>query len=245
MEHEETWVKSQFISRLLRIPYRVLRRGAREVLRMVAVLPRVAQILVFKLLHRSDYHRWTPLHSLETWWDSRTEKIARLIPKNTRVIEFGAGRRQLEGFLDRSCTYIPSDLVDRGPGTIICDLNQRPLPDFRSVEAEVAVFSGVLEYIRDLGSLIEWLSKQVSLCVASYTYVLPNGSALQKIRSRCDRLYYGYMNDYTEEALIELFNRYGFVCTMKDTWTSQRIFLFVKQRTNSLSTEMETLSKIE
>ena len=69
---------------------------------MVSVLPRVTKILLCKLLHRSDYKRWTNPHSLETWWDARTEKIARLIPQNTRVIEFGAGRRQLETFLDRS-----------------------------------------------------------------------------------------------------------------------------------------------
>lgn len=212
---------------------------------MVSVLPRVTKILLCKLLHRSDYQRWSNPHSLETWWDSRTEKIARLIPQNTRVIEFGAGRRQLEKFLDPGCTYIPSDLVDRGPGTIICDLNQRPLPDLRSVQAEVAVFSGVLEYIRDLESLIAWLSTQVSFCVASYTYVLPNSSTIHKMRAKCDRLYYGYMNDYTEEAFVALFNRCGFVCTVQDTWTSQRLFLFVNQRTTSLSTAMQTLSQIE
>ena len=143
------------------------------------------------------------------------------------MIEFGAGRRQLETFLDRSCTYIASDLVDRGPGTIICDLNQRPLPDLRSVKAEVAVFSGVLEYVRDLESLIKWLSEQFSCCVASYTYVPRHQNAIQKMRDRFDRLYYGYMHSYTEEELENLFNRWGFVCTTKDTWTSQRIFLFV------------------
>jgi hypothetical protein len=143
------------------------------------------------------------------------------------VIEFGAGRRQLEKFIDRSCTYVPSDLIDRGLGTIIIDLNRRPLPDLRYVIADGAVFSGVLEYIRDLESLIAWLSEQVSFCIASYAYVSTNQNTIQKIRERFDRLYYGYMNSYTEEELVKLFNRYGFVCKMEDTWTSQRIFLFV------------------
>jgi methyltransferase family protein len=200
---------------------------------MMSVCSRVGKMLVLKFLHQSDYQRWTTSGSLETWWDTRTEKIAQLIPHNTRVIEFGAGRRQLEKFLDRSCSYIPSDLTDRGPGTIICDLN-RPLPDLRYVQADVAVFSGVLEYVRDLEALIKWLSVQIPFCIASYTYVAPNQNVMQRIRDRFDRLYYGYMHNYTEEELVHLFNRWGFVCTTKDTWTSQRIFLFANQRTRSL-----------
>jgi len=209
---------------------------------MISRLLRMAKILIFRLLHRSDYKRWTDPGSLETWWDTRTEKIARLIPPNARVIEFGAGRRQLEKLLDPSCTYVPSDLTDRGPGTIVCDLNQLPLPDLSYVKAEVAVFSGVLEYIRDLGALIAWLSDQVPLCIASYAYVPTSQNAFRRIRERWDRLYYGYMNSYTEEELVDLFTRYGFVCTTRDTWTSQRIFLFANQRARSSSDPQENES---
>ena len=174
MGHRETRLSSRCMSPVLRTPYRIVRDCVGERFEDgCQCCPESAKMLLCKLLHQSDYQRWTTPGSLETWWDTRTEKIAQLIPHNTRVIEFGAGRRQLEKFLDRSCTYIPSDLIDRGPGTIICDLNQRPLPDLRYVQAEVAVFSGVLEYIRDLESLIEWLSEQVPFCIASYTYVPP------------------------------------------------------------------------
>jgi hypothetical protein len=156
--------------------------------------------------------------------------MAQFIPKSTRVIEFGAGRRQLEKFLDPSCSYVPSDLVDRGPGTIICDLNQRPFPDLRHLGANVAFFAGVLEYIRDVGSVVEWLSEQASYCIASYTCVSPTQSTVQRFRERLGRLYYGYMNDYTEEELLELFKRCGFILTAQDSWTSQRIYMFLNQR---------------
>jgi hypothetical protein len=69
----------------------------------------------------------------------------------------------------------------------------------------------------------------------SYAYVPPNQNTPQRFRERLDRLYWGYMNNYTEEELVKLFNRYAFACTTKDTWTSQRIFLFVKQQTKSPS----------
>lgn len=194
---------------------------------------RILRSGLHRILNRSDYQRWTDLQNLETWWSSRTEKIAGLIPKDAPVIEFGAGRRQLEKLLDSGCTYFPSDLVDRGPGTIICDLNKRPLPDLRKLEPRVAVFSGVLEYVRDLDSVIAWLSHLVPQCVASYHYVPRDGSVLQTSKDRLGRLHNGYMNHHTEESLVALFKKYGFVCTTKDTWTCQRIFLFT-QSTDAL-----------
>jgi hypothetical protein len=198
-------------------------------LKNVRKILRVVKNLVCWPLRQSDYKRWVDPKNLETWWDSRTEKMAQFIPKSTRVIEFGAGRRQLEKFLDVSCTYVPSDLVDRGSGTVICDLNQRPLPDLSYVGADVAFFAGVLEYILDVGAVVEWLSKQVSYCIVSYTHVSPTMGIAQKYRNRLSRLYFGYMNDYTEEELVKLFGKYGFVCTAEDTWSSQGIYLFLNQ----------------
>jgi hypothetical protein len=214
---------------------RAFGRRIEEIIKNASRIPRVAKILILKMRYRSDYSRWTDSRSLETWWGTRTEKMAQFIPKNTRVIEFGAGYRQLEKYLDKSCSYVPSDLVDRGPDTIICDLNQRPLPDLRHLGTDVAFFAGVLEYIRDVGSLIEWLSEQVSFCVASYTCVSPTLSTVQRLHEKLGRLYYGYMNDYTEEELLGLFKRSGFVLTAEDNWTSQRIFVLRNQRAKSSS----------
>ena len=108
-------------------------------LKAVSFFSRLGKVGLLKILHQSDYRRWRNPENLELWWIERTEMIARLIPKNSRVIEFGAGLRQLEKFLDSSCSYIPSDLTDRGPGTIICDLNRRPLPDLRGARLPAAV----------------------------------------------------------------------------------------------------------
>jgi hypothetical protein len=76
----------------------------------------------------SDRERWADLRNHEVDWDERTRAIARLIPPGSHVIEFGAGRRQLESRLPEDCSYSASDLVDRGLGTLLCDLNRRPLP---------------------------------------------------------------------------------------------------------------------
>jgi hypothetical protein len=191
---------------------------------------RVTRNLTHRLFGRSDYNRWTQLANYEVWWDERTQKIARLIPPNSRVIEFGAGRRQLEKFLDPTCTYTPSDLEDRGSGTFVCDLNRRPLPDLGPLNVDTAVFGGVLEYMHDLESLANWLATQVTQCVASYAYFSPSTGIVQRLKDRCDRVYFGYMNSYGEKELVELFERAGFRCIARDPWTSQRLFLFVNQR---------------
>jgi len=187
---------------------------------------RIGKTVLLKSLNRSDYQRWRNPDSLETWWETRTQKLAALLPKGTRVVEFGAGRRWLESYLDPTCSYIPSDLVDRGPGTIICDLNQRPLPDLQFLRPDVAVFIGVLEYIKDLPSLVRWLSQEVSFIGASYTCATTRPRTIRRAFESVHRAYYGYMNTFSEDEFIELFDRQAFTCALKDTWTDQRLFLF-------------------
>lgn len=222
--------RKPLIRRLAGAGYRFLRGAVRRLWRAFYSTAKVMRNLARRLLHQSDYNRWTHLDNYEIWWDARTEKIARLIPPNSQVIEFGAGRRQLEKLLDPTCTYVPSDLVDRGPRTFICDLNRRPLPDLSHLNVDTSVFGGVLEYIHDVESLVEWLAQHVSLCVASYVGVPPRNGIFRRLRHRFDRFYFGYMNSYGEEELVDLFRRAGFRCIARDPWTSQRVFLFVSQR---------------
>src|SRR5436190_22890161 len=109
--------------------------------------------MLLAVLGGSDYRRWARAENLKDRWDSRTKLIASLVPAGSRVIEFGAGKRQLERHLHPSCTYLPSDIVDRGPGTLIIDLNADPLIDLGPHRVDPAALSGVLEYVHDLPPL--------------------------------------------------------------------------------------------
>jgi hypothetical protein len=189
---------------------------------------RVVKTATMKLLRQSDYKRWANLDNYLPWWSSRTEKVAELIPDGTRVIEFGAGNRQLESLLGPNCSYVPSDLVDRGPGTVICDLNKRPLPDLRYLIMHMAVFVGVLEYVNDLPTLIEWLASQVTVCIVSYECVRSKRFSLSRIAEVCHRAYHGYVSYYTEKQLLALFDGHGFACEKIETWRDQRLFVFAK-----------------
>jgi len=155
--------------------------------------------------------------------------MAGLIPEHSTVLEFGAGTRSLERMLHPSCSYIPSDLVDRGPGTVVLDLNHRPLPDLSHLGADVAVFAGVLEYMTDLEGLISWLGSLVTTCVVSYEPAVPTRGAIQSWRQATRRTHHGYMNSFSEGEILEMFERAEFRCQSRDSWTQQRIFLMVKQ----------------
>ncbi len=189
---------------------------------------KVAKTAALKLFRRSDYKRWVNSDNYFAWWAARTEAMGRYIPEGSRVIEFGAGSRSLESYLAPNCSYIPSDLVDRGPGTVVCDLNKRPLPDLANLMAQVAVFAGVLEYLDHLPSLIEWLSGQVVVCVASYECIESRPWTARRMAEILHRASNGYMSYYTESQLIALFEKNGFVCTNKDSWRDQRLFVFSK-----------------
>jgi hypothetical protein len=176
-----------------------------------------------------DIARWGDVENLDRAWDERTRLIAGLIPKDSRVLEFGAGRRLLERYLDPTCVYIASDLVDRGPGTMVCDLNARPLPDLSGLRPDVAVFGGVLEYIARLESIPPWLARHVSTCVASYECAAVTGRA-RRLRERWVRAGIGWVNAYTEDELLALFAASGFTASDTVIWHTpegdEPIFVF-------------------
>jgi len=215
------------------------RSATNDLLRIIANATdaswRVLRNVGLRGLRRSDHQRWCDPAKLETWWETRTEKIARLIPTGKRVLEFGAGRGYLAKYLDAASTYFPCDLTSRGPETIVFDLNRRPLPDLRHLRADVAVFAGVLEYLHDLDSLVSWLAAQVNVCVVSYTCVASVGKFTRRIRENFSRRYYGYMNGFGEDELIGLFRRAGFNCDARDTWTNQCLIRFVRNPLNGSS----------
>jgi hypothetical protein len=183
-----------------------------------------------RLFGQTDLARWIDTSNFDAEWEERTQLIARIVPKHTRVIEFGAGKRQLESYLDPTCSYFPSDLVDRGGNTIVLDLNSRPLPDLSHLKLDVAVFAGVLEYISELDSVVLWLSYQVAMCIASYGCAHTQPRTIDRFNETIRRTGAGWINTFTEDALVQTFGAGGFILTETHDWhvgdSSERIFVF-------------------
>jgi hypothetical protein len=173
-----------------------------------------------KLLGGSDYRRWGNSRFLSPDWDDRNKQIALLIPPGASVLEFGAGRMTLRHYLPEGCTYTPSDLVDRGHATIVCDLNASYLPPFP--RQEVVVFSGVLEYLNDVERVIQHLRAVTNCFVISYC-------CLEQYPGTLTRRHHGWVNDFTAEELEGIFDRAGFRCNHVELWHKHRIYRFALQ----------------
>jgi hypothetical protein len=117
-------------------------------------------------------------------------------------------------------------MIDRGPGTIVCDLNERPLPDLGADTYDVAVLIGVLEYLRDVPAVLDWLTKYVSVFVLACAPAKDNGYSLRAMREAIGRLSAGWMNNYREDELRSLFLERGFVLERDEDWQDQRLYVF-------------------
>ncbi len=170
---------------------------------------------------RSHLDRWRELANFSERWDTRTAALATFVPPGSRVIELGAGRCVLPEYLPPGCEYTPCDLVARAAGTVVCDLNAPVLPDFPP--HDIAVCSGVLEYVHNLDRLAERLSRCCSVVVASYA--VADHPAQRRIFTRRR---HGWVNDYRSEELKDLFGRHGFDCVAERRWRTQSLFMFAR-----------------
>ena len=178
------------------------------------------------LFGTTDVARWADADAYDDWRD-RSRLMAGLIPPGSSVIEFGAGRRLLEQYLDPACTYVPSDIVSRGPGTIVLDLNRRPLPDLGQ-RFDVAALAGVLEYVQRLPSLAAWLASLADSVVASYTPAKSRPRSIGRLRERYTRAGAGWVNSYSEAELLRIFASAGLQLVEVVDWRTdegdERIF---------------------
>lgn len=203
------------------------RRLTRLVIDQTRLSVRLVRNVVMSAFSRPDYERWQSPGGLEEWWDERTQALAQFIPDGSTVIEFGAGRRQLEKFLPPACTYIPSDLTDRGPGTLVCDINKRPLPSLAHLAPDVAVFSGVFEYVKEVQAVVNWLRESgVTTIVCSFDAMPTPMDWRSRLAERRRRVYCGYMNNLTANEFKETFLAAHMRCVEDRRWHRQGLYRF-------------------
>jgi glycosyltransferase involved in cell wall biosynthesis len=169
---------------------------------------------------RTDSARWALESSFHRDWDARTKLIARHVHAGDRVAEFGAGLQALRNALPQDCVYQPFDLVARTDDTRVCDLNTG-FPEIDG-DYDVAVFSGVLEYLRDLGATFDWLAGNFERVVLSYAPSDLMASPLARNR-------HGWVNNLSRREVVRLARRSGFECRIVDTWRNHVIFVAVRQ----------------
>ena len=110
-----------------------------------------------------------------------------------------------------------------------------PAAGTRHLGLQVAVFSGVLEYVADVGAVARWLAGLgVHTCIASYD-AWPTGLDLVgSFRERARRLQNGYMSALTEESLQRCFAVAQMRCMEVRRWTHQGVYVFVLEAQSDL-----------
>lgn len=168
--------------------------------------------------NKSDTERWKQKKWLFEDWNERSKIMAKWIAPKTDVLEFGAAKLALKTFLPEGVNYTPSDIVDRGPGTIVCDLNKyKPT----ITKQDVIFFSGVLEYIYDLPALIAFTAAKTDRFIISY-------ATFDYFASPKHRKINGWVNHYTNSEIIEMFENNSFKLIETDLWRNQSLYVFDK-----------------
>lgn len=150
----------------------------------------------------TDIARWSNQASLLSSWDSRAEFAAQFIAAGSTVLDLGCGKMALEQFLPEGCRYIPADLVSRDVRTVICDLNAGDYPEAAAASAQVITLLGVIEYVVDLRTALQWLLARG--CPVIITYHPADATA------GMDRLELGWLNHLTLREWRRLLENVGF-----------------------------------
>ncbi|TBW25657.1 methyltransferase domain-containing protein [Gramella sp. KN1008] len=166
---------------------------------------------------RSDIKRWKKNSELNEDWKERSKILAKMVRPEAKVIEFGAGNMHLKDYLPANCDYTPSDIYVRDSNVIYCDLNEEEIIDLKPYDT--AIFSGVLEYVYDLDRLFKELAG--SLKYINLTYACSDISGANRLKQ-------GWLSDYTNSDLRDIFKRNGFEIVEYREWRKQSIYRLKK-----------------
>ena len=140
----------------------------------------------------TDRERWERTARELPRWNARNRLIADLIPPGSAVVDLGSGARTLGEMLPEGCRYTPVDLV-ASPGGIVCDFNAGEFPDLPE-PVDIAVCSGVLEYLTDLPGFLRRLPVLAPRAIVSYAVWRP-------YQTRAGRRRAGWVSDLVRAEL--------------------------------------------
>ncbi len=162
----------------------------------------------------TDKGRWRKVANFNHAWSTRHELMAAWIRPRDVVIDLGSGPGRFAAHLPSGCRYIPVDLVPRGPGSVVRDLNREPMPDLRG---DFVVMSGVLEYIHDLPGFLAGTVRLAPRAAASYACA----ETFLNLRARRAN---GWVNQCTEPELRSMFATAGWEVLEDVEWSDQHLF---------------------
>ena len=154
------------------------------------------------VLTRTDKARWRRVAKKTPSWDERNRLIASVIPKRASVVDVGSGAMTLRRHLGPECEYQPCDVVQSSPEVLLCDFNSGIYPALTKTY-DYVVCSGILEYMRDAPDFLSRIAGFGRTIILSYNPATPS-------ETKITRLGKGWVNDFSQEELEQLFARAHF-----------------------------------
>jgi hypothetical protein len=151
-------------------------------------------------------------------WEERSHLLANYVEKDKSVVEFGAGTGILKEYFDSSIHYQPVDIIKRTPEFLVCDLNVKPFA-INLERYDVAIFSGVLEYIYDINYIFEVMSDHISMILVSYACIDV---------CKQNRLSNGWLSDYSQAEIEFIFEKNNYFIENKFLWRDQNLYVLKK-----------------
>ena len=168
---------------------------------------------------------WTDLEADANWGRMRlrVKQLSEWIDERAQsVVDWGAGEEYLRTLLSPEITYTPVDYIQRTQATVLCDLNDGVFPN---IYADVAVLSGLLEFLSTSQSLV------AHVCKTTRQQILVSYITLDCFRDVGGRRISGYVNDFLLHEFVDLFVQNGFFLVEQKidiAHNSDTLFLFEK-----------------
>lgn len=177
---------------------------------------RIAEVENLRRAKASELGRWRNPASHQAGWGDRGRILAGFVRPGERVFEFGAGASVVAAALPSGCHYVGSDAVPLRESVVRFDLNAATLPQLSG--HDLALFSGVLEYVHDLDRLTTFLARAFRSVICSYA-VVQEATPEEFARRR----YSGWFNDLDQAAFRRLFQAAGYALTRESDWCRQSL----------------------
>lgn len=180
---------------------------------------------VWRTIARLRPQAWENIEYFDEAWKDRIAALASLITEDEKIVlDLGCGPRWLRSMLSADKTYIGADYRDRGPGTFVCNFNQRQFPDVR---ADVCFVSGCLEYIEDVDWFLRRAFASAPALVLSYCTI----DVYPGIRRRRN---IAWVNHLTAEQLMQMACNCGYRLQHKGPVISgNQLFKFIRDARQS------------
>lgn len=181
-------------------------------------------ILSYRLFMPNEV-RWIDLEHSTEWGtnEGRVERIAGLLPNDiTSVADYGEGKGSIRRYFDSSVKYYPIDYAVRSEATILCDFDKDELP---SIKTEAAVCTATLVFLEKTERLIR------HLCIHTERSIVISYVTTDKFPDADGRRASGYLSDYSENDIVNMFLAGGFALKEKCADPANRIdtiYVFVK-----------------